>query len=213
MFDTPRSYEEKPYNLCLNCIHIGKNCDGPNFLAMSTERWCEWVRLRKEYLGWTNAKVAELAEVSKVSVDRIMSGNVKDIRTTTMQAVTKALVNGTWGQYPCALAALETTSDTDTAILSNECDHLRQALDDAHDQEKRKVDFLKQQISFLEKQLETKDDQLKEKDERIKELNEDKKNSRRDIIKLMIFIGIFVGVVLLILTVDIMNGHFGYFRY
>lgn len=54
---------------------------------------------------------------------------------------------------------------------------------------------------------------LKEKDERIKELKEDKKQNRRLILKLMIFIAAFTGVALLILTVDILNGHFGYFRY
>ena len=54
---------------------------------------------------------------------------------------------------------------------------------------------------------------LKEKDERIKELKEDKQHNLRLIAKLIIFIAAFVGVVLLILTVDILNGHFGYFRY
>lgn len=52
---------------------------------------------------------------------------------------------------------------------------------------------------------------LKEKDERIKELKDDKNQNRRLIRKLMIFIAVFVGVAMLILTVDILNGQFGYF--
>ena len=202
MFNTPLEFDEKPYNLCLQCIHIGKNCDGPNFLAMSTERWCEWVKLRKEYLGWTNAKVAERAEVSKVSVDRIMAGNVKDLRTTTMQAVTKALVNGTWGKYPCALAALETHPDSDNAVLSHECEHLRRALEEAHEQEREKVAFLKEQIAFKEKQILEKDELLHERYKFIK---------RKDVI--ITIMGIFLAAFVALMIVDMMNGHFGYFRY
>ena len=56
-------------------------------------------------------------------------------------------------------------------------------------------------------------DLLKGKDDLIKELQEDKRHSRRLITKLMVFIGAFVGVVLFVLIFDMMNGHFGYFRY
>lgn len=201
-----QTYEEKPYNLCLNCVHIGKRCDGPNFLAMSTERWCEWVRLRKEFLGWTNAKVAEHAEVSKVSVDRIMSGNIKDLRTTTMQAVTKALVNGSWGQYPCALAAMESTTNKDNSVLSDECERLRQELQEAHEQERRKVDFLKQQVEFKEKQMKEKDELLHERYQFLK---------RKDyvITILSILLGVSVAAIVGLLIFDLFNGHFGYFRY
>lgn len=202
MFDTPQSYDEKPYNLCLHCTHIGKKCDGPNFLAMSTERWCEWVKLRKEYLGWTNAKIAEQAEISKVSVDRIMAGNIKDIRTTTMQAVTKALVNGTWGQYPCALAALQITENTDNTALSCECEHLRRELETVREQEKKKVDYLTRQLEFVEKQLEAKDELLKDRCLFMK---------RKD--KIITFLSITLAIFILFIFFDLLNGHIGYFRY
>lgn len=101
-----KDFEEKPYNTCINCIHIGKHCDGPNFLAMSIERWCEWCKLRKQYLKFTNAYIAEQAEVAEVTIDRIMAGHAKDLRFTTIQAVTRVLVNGSWGQNPCAMATL-----------------------------------------------------------------------------------------------------------
>ena len=65
---------------------------------------------------------------------------------------------------------------------------------------------------------------LKEKDERIRELKEDKERDHRELTqawekerrekyKLAIAFGCFIAFVLLILTIDIMNGHFGYFRY
>lgn len=199
---SPHNYEEKPYNQCLSCIHIGKKCDGPNFLAMTTERWCEWVRLRKEHLDWTNAKIAELAEVSKVSVDRIMAGNIKDLRTSTMQAVTKALVNGSWGQYPCALAAIMQEGESDHAVLVNECEHLRHELRAAQDQEQQKVAFLKQQIEFKEQQLREKDDMLRDRRAYIR---------RKDLV--ITIMTIILGLIVLLFIIDAFNANFGYFRY
>ena len=54
---------------------------------------------------------------------------------------------------------------------------------------------------------------LREKDDRIRELKEEKEKERREKYKLAIALGCFVAFVLIILTVDILNGHFGYFRY
>lgn len=159
---SPQSLEEKPYNLCLNCVHIGKRCDGPNFLAMDVERWCEWCKLRKRYLGWTADYVAERANVSKISVDRIMTGNVKDLRISTMQAVTRILVNGSWGQYPCAMAANDAEATSAECLkLHAEIDRLKaehkaelEALRSDHE---RKVSFLKEQVKFKEEQMIAKD--------------------------------------------------------
>ena len=54
---------------------------------------------------------------------------------------------------------------------------------------------------------------LKEKDDRIRELKEEKQQERREKARLMLFFAIFTTIVLFILAFDIMNGHFGYFRY
>lgn len=181
---SPQSLEEKPYNLCLNCAHIGKNCDGPNFLAMTTERWCEWCKFRKEYLGWTNAKVAERAEVSKISVDRIMSCNVKDLRISTMQAITKALVNGSWGKHPCAIVEISAEKEivyVDNPELVKKCERLKAALENANTErkaeiaeatsaERRKIEFLKEQISNRDKLLQERYEFLGKKDKTIKML-------------------------------------------
>lgn len=161
---SPQTIEEKPYNMCINCIHIGKRCDGPNFLAMEIERWCDWCKLRKEYLGWTNSYIAEEADVSKISVDRIMTANVKDLRISTMQAVTKMLVNGSWGQYPCAMAAI----GTDTSEAAAQCANLKEEMSKlkaAHKEEiaairadhEQKINFWKEQMKFLESQMLAKD--------------------------------------------------------
>ena len=155
---TPETLEEKPYNMCINCSHIGKTCDGPNFLAMSIERWCEWCTLRKDYLGWSNSRLALQANVAKISIDRITSGNVKDLRISTMQAVTKALVNGTWGQYPCVMAATEEKIIyRDSPELIARCEQLQQQADSIRANDRQKIDHLKHEVEFLSSQLEHKD--------------------------------------------------------
>lgn len=54
---------------------------------------------------------------------------------------------------------------------------------------------------------------LKEKDERIKDLKEEHEKLRKEKQRFSLACACIVGFVLLLLTVDILNGHFGYFRY
>ena len=169
---SPETLEEKPYNICISCPKIGQTCDGPNFLAMPIDRFCEWCRLRRDYLGWKNQFVADKAGVSKVSVDRIMTGDSKDLRITTMQAVARALVNGSWGQYPCALVA-ETEKEVlvDNPVIVAQCQHLLNTLDTLtaeykaeraafQEETQRKINFLREQIAFKERQMDAKDKQI-----------------------------------------------------
>lgn len=212
-----RSIEEKPYNQCINCAHIGKNCDGPNFLAMTTERWCEWCHLRKEYLGWTNAHVAEMAGISKISVDRIMSGNIKDLRNTTMQAVTKALVNGSWGQYPCAIADIseKETVYVDNPAITEQCKQLQASLDRiaaehreeiaaVRQEQQKKIEFLREQIAFKEKQMESKDRLLDERRDFIYRKD-------RIIAILSILLAISLLIIITALVIDSLNPDLGFF--
>ena len=173
---SPETLEEKPYNICISCPKIGQTCDGPNFLAMSVERWCEWCHLRRDHLKWKNQLVAEKAGVSKVSVDRIMSGDSKDLRITTMQAVTKALVNGTWGQSPCVLVT-ETEKEiyVDNPVIVAQCQHLQNTLDAlsaeyrtelaaVREEDRKKIEFLREQIAIKDKHIELLHSLIKNKD-------------------------------------------------
>ena len=163
---SPETLEEKPYNICISCPKIGQTCDGPNFLAMTVERWCEWCRLRRDHLKWKNQTIAEKASVSKVSVDRIMSGDVKDLRITTMQAVTRALVNGVWGHSPCVLVT-ETEKEiyVDNPVIVAQCKHLQNTLDAlsvdyknelafVREEAQKKIDFLREQVAIKDKHIE-----------------------------------------------------------
>ena len=163
---SPETLEEKPYNICISCPKIGQTCDGPNFLAMTVERWCEWCHLRRDYLKWKNQTIADKAGVSKISIDRIMACDVKDLRITTMQSVTKALVNGVWGQSPCVLVT-ETEKEiyVDNPVIVAQCQHLQNTLDTlsveyktelayVREEAQTKIDFLREQVSIKDKQIE-----------------------------------------------------------
>ncbi len=98
---TNTNQTEKPYDVCLYCPHIGKTCDGPNFLAMTFPRWIEWCNLRASYLRITHSQIAERSKIAKGTIDGVLSGQRDDIRVSTMAAITHALTGECWGQYPC----------------------------------------------------------------------------------------------------------------
>jgi hypothetical protein len=162
---SPETLEEKPYNICITCARIGQTCDGPNFLAMSVDRWCEWCRLRRDHLNWKNSTIAEKSGISKISIDRIMAGDVKDLRITTMQAVTRALVNGVWGNAPCVLVT-ETEKEiyVDNPVIIAQCQHLQNTIDNlsvdyktelatVREEARKKIDFLRDQIAIKDKHI------------------------------------------------------------
>lgn len=157
-----QDYTEKPYDRCLECDHLGKDCDGPNFEAMTLERWCEWCRERKDFLNWTNSYIAERSGTSEPTVERIMAGSVgKDIKLSTASAISKVLVNGSWGQYPCAMAAMHGDNDTESeklleyrAEITRLRDELTQtrlerqsAVKHVEEVQQEKVDYFKNQLS------------------------------------------------------------------
>ena len=163
---SPETLEEKPYNICVSCARLGETCDGPNFLAMTVERWCEWCHLRRDFLKWKNQTIADKSGISKISIDRIMAGDVKDLRITTMQAVTRALVDGVWGHAPCVLVT-ETEKEiyVDNPAIIAQCQHLQNTLEHLSEDYKselatvraeaqQKIDFLRDQIAIKDKQIE-----------------------------------------------------------
>lgn len=67
--------------------------------------------------------------------------------------------------------------------------------------------------SPIQNTLDSYSELLKEKDDRIKELKSEKEYERKQKHKITIALFCVVGFVLLLLTVDILNGNFGYFRH
>lgn len=153
---SPKNQEAKAYNTCIDCTQFGKFCDGPNFLTMDMNRLCEWSRLRKDYLHgldskWTNSYISEQSGISKVTIDRFLSGKVDDLKFSTISSIIRVLVDGTWGQYPCSLAAgNEAPPPADTSALIERNKYL------AEDVERLKREAVNQR-TFLADQIKRKD--------------------------------------------------------
>lgn len=92
------------YSECLKCEKIGVSCDGPNFVAMSTQELLAWCKSRKEHLRLSNARLAELTggALPKGTIDRLFAGEHADVRFETIRPMLKALTGGTWSGNPCA---------------------------------------------------------------------------------------------------------------
>lgn len=67
--------------------------------------------------------------------------------------------------------------------------------------------------SRIEMTLDSYSELLKEKDERIKELKDEIGKERKEKNMLQGVLVVFVAFVLVVLTIDILHGHFGYFQY
>ena len=205
---SPKTYEEKPYNRCITCEFIGKHCDGPNFLAMDMARLSEWCRLRKEYLHtvdtkWTNAYIADRAAMSKTSVDRFLSGNVDDIKMSTVARIVRILVNGSWGQYPCANEGVM-ASEAELLKKLEEATAEIKHLQETHAEDRQKIDFLKDQVKF-------KEDQMQKKDRQLDERRDYMRRKDKTIIFFAVMFFICLAVIITALIIDRLNRNIGFF--
>lgn len=161
--------QEEPYNVCLHCPFMGETCDGADPLSMSNERWVKWINSLANMFHITRQQIADRALLPLSTVNSVLSGRTKDVRHSTMQAITRAVVGDCWGKYPCHIAYLLLTGhqleDESDSII--ELNHLREriaelkeekkaALEDAHE----KVEFLRQQINLRDRQISHQEEQL-----------------------------------------------------
>ena len=174
---------------------------------MEIQRLSEWCRLRKEYLHrkdlkWTNAYIAEKSGVSEKTIYRFLSGNIDDIKISTAALILKVLVNGTWGQYPCALAAMDEADPVtvDSPALVQKCEHLQSEVDALN----KNNEFLRQQIKFNE-------DQMNSKDKTLVELYDSLKNKDRVLLMLGALLVISLSFIIGALIIDKLNPNIGFF--
>lgn len=89
------------YEECLSCNKLGVSCDGPNFVAMNAHELLEWCKTRKHHLGLSNAKLADLSNMPKGTIDRLFAGEHNDFKYETMRHLVRALVGGKFDDNPC----------------------------------------------------------------------------------------------------------------
>lgn len=143
------------YHECLSCSKLGVSCDGPNFITMNAHDLLEWCKKRTHYLGLSHAKLAEMAKMSKGTIDRLFAGDYGDYKYETMRPLIRALVGGEVGSNPCP--APDTDLEDKYAIIEEENSKLRERLKEIEQKHVCEIIELKteqkEHLNFMKGQL------------------------------------------------------------
>ena len=91
----------KPYFRCLSCHRFRKVCGGMPTRGMDLQNWCEYMRDVKDVAHLTNAYIAQEADVSIKTIERIMAINIdQDIMRATARRI-ELVVIGQVGEHVC----------------------------------------------------------------------------------------------------------------
>lgn len=115
----------KPYFRCLSCSRFRKACGGIPTRDMDLKNWCEYMRDVKELAHLTNAKIANDADVSVKTIERIMAINIdQDIMRATARRIELAVI-GPVISYACHLDYNDETAAAQIARLLEENEYLK----------------------------------------------------------------------------------------
>ena len=164
-------FTDKPYYKCLVCSHFSDKGCGIPLSRLPLEDWCICIRVVKEAKHLTNAYVAEKAEVSIKTIEKIVALNCdQDIRRDTARRIEDA-VFGEPCEIVCYLEMADSVPeaseklnaamiDLERALSDNE--DIRKAMDNVQithaaemqairDEEQKKIDYLREQNLRLQR--------------------------------------------------------------
>ena len=119
----------KPYFRCLSCQRFRRVCGGIPTRAMDLKDWCEYMRDVKDFARLTNAFIAEKADVSIKTIERIMAINIdQDIMRATARRI-ELVVVGNVGKHMCELDYDDDTTTEKINKLLAEVDYWRKEND------------------------------------------------------------------------------------
>lgn len=146
----------KPYYRCLSCVRFGHSCSGHSTRDMDLRNWCEYMRDVKEVRHLTNAYIANAADVSVKTIERIMAISIdQDIMRETARRIEIAVI-GTANQYPCYLVFEESAPDNTQRLgetlraldhVLSENEEYRTALDNIHTSYNAELRTLREEAS------------------------------------------------------------------
>lgn len=115
----------KPYYRCLSCPRFRKACGGMPTRGMDLQEWCEYMHDVKDIARLTNAYIAEKAEVSIKTIERIMAINIEqDIMRATARRIELVIV-GAVSKHICELDYDENSAAEKIKKLQEENEYLR----------------------------------------------------------------------------------------
>ena len=164
-------FADKPYYKCLVCSHFSEKRCGIPLSRLPLEDWCVCIRVVKEAKHLTNAYVAEKADVSIKTIEKIVALNCdQDIRRDTARRIEDVVFGEPCGivcyleiadSVPEASERLNTAMiDLERALSDNE--DIRKAMDNVQishaaemqairDEEQKKIDYLREQNLRLQR--------------------------------------------------------------
>lgn len=123
---------DEPYIACIDCtIRRSRKCNGLRTTGLPLLEWCKLIRAVKEFEGFTNQEVANGADVSIKTIERIVALNCdQDIRRETARRI-ENFVLGDSPSFPCFLAFQENAPEVSQRV-SNALRDLERELDEKH---------------------------------------------------------------------------------
>lgn len=164
-------FADKPYYKCLVCSHFSEKRCGIPLSRLPLSDWCICIRVVKEAKHLTNAYVAEKADVSIKTIEKIVALNCdQDIRRDTARRIEDAVFGEPCDivcyleiadSVPEASERLNTAMiDLERALSANE--DIRKAMDNVQishaaemqairDEDQKKIDYLREQNMRLQR--------------------------------------------------------------
>lgn len=125
----------KPYYKCLSCPRFRKVCGGIPTREMDLKEWCEYMRDVSDRFHLTNDYIAQAADVSGTTVDRVMAINVKqDIMRANARRI-ELVVVGPVGKHICEL-------DYDAAAVTDKVNELQAKIEELRQENDRKAKII-----------------------------------------------------------------------
>lgn len=180
------------YIECIKCSKIGVSCAGPKFTDMSATELLAWCRARKTHLGFSNAKLAELSEMPKGTIDRLLAGEHIDFRYETIRPLIKALTGGAWSGNPCPAS-----QDNDNSALLEQIEKLKADNARLQGQADRVERHYDEELRFVREQLEYE--------------HSTGRNMRTALIVVSVLLGVALLAIIVALIADKLNGDMGFF--
>ena len=119
----------KPYYRCLSCAKFRSACGGIPTRDLDLQNWSEYMRDVKELAHLTNAYIAEKADVSIKTIERIMAINCDtDIRRATARRIEQVVI-GPVAKYFCDMDYDSSDAANRIADLLSQIETLRQERD------------------------------------------------------------------------------------
>ena len=115
----------KPYYRCLSCPRFRKVCGGRPTRDMTLTEWCEYICDVMDAFHLTSTYVANTAEVSSKTMERIRSINCEqDLMRGTARRI-EQIVLGPVGEHSCCLDRNDSASAERINQLMQQVDFLR----------------------------------------------------------------------------------------